>query len=55
MKGNILKCFNRNLQSAAGIAINISLPLHDFFDFGWIQSSGCSVPTDSGWYCTECY
>jgi hypothetical protein len=50
-----LKFFKRNLLCAAGIPLNISLSLHDLFYFGWLQSSGCSVPTDSGWYCTECY
>ena len=43
MEGKILKCFKRNLLGAAGIPKNMSLPLHDFFDFGWIQSSGCSL------------
>jgi hypothetical protein len=43
MKGMILKCFRSNLLRAAEIPINISLSLQDFFDFGWTQSSGCSL------------
>jgi hypothetical protein len=28
----------RNLLGAAEMPINMSLSVHDFFDFGWIQS-----------------
>jgi len=42
MKGKISNCFKRNVLGAAEMPINMSLSLHDIFDFLWIQSSGFS-------------
>ena len=38
-----LKFFKRNLLGAAEMPINVSLSFHDFFDFVWTRSSGCSL------------